>query len=114
MNDLELYELSEYWELTIKQKMTDGTFQNVPYQATIKWFSDESSIWGHSLKNVYFEGEIIQQQSNASFKIQSGYASNGPFNMGAISFEVIANDGSVRSFHGNIVDELSIWGHFTL
>lgn len=105
----------EYWELTIKEKMADGTFQSVLYQATIKWFSDESSNWYHSsLKSEYFEGEIIQQQNNTSFKIQSGYALNGPFNMGAISFEVIADDGSVRSFHGNIVDELSIWGHCIL
>jgi hypothetical protein len=83
--------------------MADCTSQSIFYQAKIKWFSDR-----------YFEGEIIQQQNNTYFKIKSGYASNGPLYTGTISFEVVANDESVRSFNGISVDELSIWGHYTL
>jgi hypothetical protein len=99
MFDIESYELGEYWDLSIKQKMTDGNFQTIFYNAAIGW-----------LDNNCFEGEIIQLQNNTSFKVQSGYALNGPLNMGTISFEVIADNGSVRSFQGNIVDKLSIWG----
>ncbi len=102
MDDLNYYDLIEYWDLTIKQKMIDGSFQSVPHQATIKWFS-----------NTCFEGTLIQQQSSASFKVLSGYASNGPYNMGTMTFDVAADDGSVRNFHGDIIDEWSIFGYST-
>ncbi len=102
MDDINYYDLIEYWYLTIKQKMIDGSFQSVPHQATIKWFN-----------NTYFEGSIIQQQSSASFKVLAGYASNGPFNIGTITFDVTADDHSVRNFHGDIIDEWSIFGSCT-
>jgi len=94
MEDLETYELIEYWDLAITQKMTDGTFHSVSHHATIKW-----------LDSRYFEGLIVQQQNGASFKVLSGNASNGPYNVGTMTFDVTADDGSVRNFHGDIIDE---------
>lgn len=98
MDDLTDYDVIEYWDVTIEQQMPDVTLQSFSYQATIKWYN-----------NRYFEGFLVNQQSNVSYKVLSGCAYHGPYR-GSISFDVFAADGTVRYFNGDIIDEWSILG----
>ena len=98
MDDLTGYDLIEYWDVTIEQQMPDGTLQSLLLQATIKWFD-----------NRYFEGFLVNQQRNVSCKVLSGCAYHGPYR-GYMSFDVLAADGIVRYFNGDIIDEWSILG----
>jgi hypothetical protein len=100
MDNHEGYELIELWDVTITEQSKDGTHQKSPYQAEIKW-----------LDGNHFEGILLHQQRNDSFKILSGYASSGPY-MGSMNFDAASKDGSVRHFQGDIIDEWSIYGYW--